>query len=174
MKGPRIVIASNNDHVRLSVHEAITSHLKEIGSAEPLEVLMVPREYRPNDGFRGIVDDAHQAASAACATYGAQIGIAGAFGEVTLRRDRSRIARWNTFIVVASTPKSLVAGALGWNTYPPELTAGISETMANVIVSYATSTHDPPERTSDLAGAAIQGWAGMHFDDPRTRNEWVQ
>lgn len=174
MHTPLIAVATSNRLVQETIRGAVSAYYQQKGKGDAVQIATVPADYVLKDGFVATIEAARLRAATAREKHGALIGVAGARGNVSLRRDSRTIALWTTFAVAAVSAQSLVACSLASNTYPEAMTPGINKIMENLLVGYAVGKPEPSEEDTELADVAITSWAEMYFEEPYLNLLWAQ
>ena len=157
-----LALGTDNPHVHKTVKEVLETYFRAKALTNNVEIAVDSPHYERHEGIEPLLNQALTNATLVRAKYRARIGVAGAWGAVTLRCNKQQTLMFATFFVAAVCEKGLVVTSVGSGTYPPQLTESLKVAMRVVGTPLYPKEHVEPELV-EIAQIAAGAWTGLQF-----------
>lgn len=175
MEGPLVVFAAHSPVVGETIESALAAYYQQSQTPRSVTVVQEPCEYKlGDDGLEGLVREAFERAESARVKHGALIGLAGAWGRVTVRMNKSTILQWDTFVVIACSDAGLIGSGIPEDLFPSAIDEQLDAAMEVAVERVAADSAEPEQDVAEIAGAAIVGWTNLQFNAKEVTELWVQ
>jgi hypothetical protein len=161
-KPPLIALGTDNPHVLETIKSAVESYFLSNGARQELTIPTLPADWEePAEEIEPLIKRALEKASLARTKYEATIGVAGAWGYVTLRENARSALRFPTFFAVAASTEGFLNVSFPSVTCPDNH-ANTLLTLVQRVMETKLRT-DPTDELYVLAGIATGSWVGLRF-----------